>query len=529
MGKRRKTTANAVASKPAVGQWLQTAAAALDNLRANVFIGNLDYEIVYVNQCGKETLRKIAGEVKRSFNFDIERIVGSSIHTFHQNPRAVEKILTTPGALPHQTEFSFGNITLEARINSISDTAGQVIGYVVAWEDVTHRLQLELDAAGQVAAIGRVQAVVEFGIDGTIVNANDNFLQPMGYTLEEIKGKHHRIFVDPAQAASAEYRQFWLDLTEGRRQSGRFRRLGKGGQEVWIQGSYFPILDRAGRPFKVVKYATDITQLKQIESALVGTVDTLAGAAQELTSVSQQMAANSEETATQASVVSAAAEQVSRNVGTVASAAEEMGASIKEIAKSANEAARVATSAVKVAEKTNATVSKLGESSAEIGNVIKVITSIAQQTNLLALNATIEAARAGEAGKGFAVVANEVKELAKQTAKATEDIGRKIEAIQADTKGAVDAIAQIGTIIAQINDIQSTIASAVEEQTATTAEISRNVGEAALGSREIAQNVMGVAQAARSTTEGAAKTKSSADELSRMAAELQRLVTKLQG
>ena len=147
--------------------------------------------------------------------------------------------------------------------------------------------------------------------------------------------------------------------------------------------------------------------------------------------------------------------------------------------------------------KTNATVAKLGESSAEIGNVIKVITSIAQQTNLLALNATIEAARAGEAGKGFAVVANEVKELAKQTAKATEDISRKIEAIQNDTKGAVEAIAQIGKIINQINDIQNTIASAVEEQTATTGEISRNVAEAAKGSNEIAQNITGVAQAAQ--------------------------------
>jgi methyl-accepting chemotaxis protein len=269
--------------------------------------------------------------------------------------------------------------------------------------------------------------------------------------------------------------------------------------------------------------------LQRQQQSISQTAQTLASAAGELTAVSQQMAANAEETAAQANTSSAAAEQVSRNVGTVASAAEEMGASIKEIAKNANEAARVATSAVKVAEKTNTTVSKLGESSAEIGNVIKVITSIAQQTNLLALNATIEAARAGEAGKGFAVVANEVKELAKQTAKATEDIGRKIEAIQADTKGAVDAIAQIGTIISQINDIQSTIASAVEEQTATTAEISRNVGEAALGSRDIAQNVMGVAQAARSTTEGAANTKSSADELSRMATELQRLVTNFQG
>jgi methyl-accepting chemotaxis protein len=174
--------------------------------------------------------------------------------------------------------------------------------------------------------------------------------------------------------------------------------------------------------------------------------------------------------------------------------------------------------------RTNTTVAKLGESSAEIGNVVKVITSIAQQTNLLALNATIEAARAGEAGKGFAVVANEVKELAKQTAKATEDISRKIEAIQTDTKGAVEAIGKIGQIINQINDLQNTIASAVEEQTATTGEIGRNVVEAAKGSNEIAHNITGVAQAAQSTTEGASETKRAADDLSRMANDLQRLV-----
>jgi methyl-accepting chemotaxis protein len=251
---------------------------------------------------------------------------------------------------------------------------------------------------------------------------------------------------------------------------------------------------------------------------------TLAGSSEELKAVSQQMSANAEETSAQSNAVSAAAEQVSRNVQTVATAAEEMGASIREIAKNATDAAKVAAQAVRAAESTNATVTKLGESGIEIGNVVKVITSIAEQTNLLALNATIEAARAGEAGKGFAVVANEVKELAKETAKATDDISKKIEAIQGDTRGAVEAIAEISAIIKQVNDIAGTIAGAVEEQSATTNEITRNIGEAARGSSDIAQNISGIMQAAQSTTAGATDTQNAAGELTRMAAELRNLV-----
>jgi len=266
------------------------------------------------------------------------------------------------------------------------------------------------------------------------------------------------------------------------------------------------------------------SQVRTAIGQIAKNVSALASASEELNKVSQQMGSSAEETSTQANVVSAASEQVTKNVQTVATGADEMGASIKEIAKNTAEATRVATSAVKTANSTNETINKLGQSSAEIGQVIKVITSIAQQTNLLALNATIEAARAGEAGKGFAVVANEVKELAKETAKATEDISRKIEAIQGDTTGAVAAIGQISTVIGQISDIQNTIASAIEEQSATTNEIGRNLAEAAKGSTDISRNIGGVAEAARSTAAGAGDTLKSAQSLEKMAADLQVLV-----
>ncbi|MBI3606711.1 MAG: HAMP domain-containing protein [Nitrospirae bacterium] len=267
-----------------------------------------------------------------------------------------------------------------------------------------------------------------------------------------------------------------------------------------------------------------VTSEAKLVASLSNVADAVASASEELSASSHEMSASSEETTRQASAVSTASEQTNRNVQTVAGAAEEMAATIKEISKNVQEATRVTAQAVRLSESTNGTIAKLGESSIEIGKVIKVITSIAQQTNLLALNATIEAARAGEAGKGFAVVANEVKELAKETAKATEEIGRKIEAIQGDTQGAVGAIGEIGKIIGQINDIATTIAGAVEEQAATTTEISRSVAEAARGTGEVVENIAGVAEASRSTAEGAASILTASQNLSRMAGELRALV-----
>ena len=280
-----------------------------------------------------------------------------------------------------------------------------------------------------------------------------------------------------------------------------------------------PCAGRFGEAFARIRenFRESMLSISQSASAL-------SASAEELTAVSQQMAGNAEETAVQANVVANASDDVSGRVSIVATSSEEMQASINEIAKAANGSAGVARNAVTAAESANQTIQRLGESSIGIGKVIKVITSIAQQTNLLALNATIEAARAGEAGRGFAVVANEVKELAKGTARATEEIGQKIEAIQNDTHGAVAAIAQIRNIIQEVNDISNSIAAAVEEQTVTTNEISRNATEAAGGTVQIAHNISGVATAAQDTTKGAADTQTAARALSEMAAELQNLV-----
>ncbi|GAA2699995.1 methyl-accepting chemotaxis protein [Actinoplanes palleronii] len=255
-----------------------------------------------------------------------------------------------------------------------------------------------------------------------------------------------------------------------------------------------------------------------------GSADVLASASEELSSVSAQLSVSAEETSAQVSTVSESAGRVSDGVQAVSAGADEMGVSIREIANSANEAAGVAAEAARTAENTNTSVSRLGEASAQISTVVKLITSIAEQTNLLALNATIEAARAGEMGKGFAVVAAEVKDLAQETARATQEITAQVASIQSETDGAVHAIGQIAAVIATINDYATTIAAAVEEQTATTAEIARSVGQAAEGSTAIAGTIAGVAQAAAQVTAGATETQQTAADLARTAADLQSTV-----
>jgi methyl-accepting chemotaxis protein len=438
----------------------------MDNLTINVMYADRDLVIRYMNPASFRQLK----EFQSFLPLPVENMVGQSIDIFHRNPAHQRTLLADDKNLPRRATIHVGPETLDLNVSAIKDNSGAYVGAMVTWEVITKRLEAE---RREKELIDRERA-----------------------SQEDLQAKVSSMLAVVQNAAAG-------DLT----------------QEVEVSGS-----DTIGQMGEGL--AAFLRAMRDNMAELMRNAQALASSSEELTAISQQLAGNAEETASQANVVSAASEEVSKNVSVVATGSEEMLVSIREISKSANESARVAKSAVAVAENTNQTISKLGESSLEIGKVIKVITSIAQQTNLLALNATIEAARAGEAGKGFAVVANEVKELAKETAKATEEIGQKIEAIQGDTKAAVQAISEISGIINQINDISNTIASAVEEQTATTNEIGRNVNEAAKGTGEIARNITGVAVAAESTTSGASDTQKAAMELSRMANELQTLVSR---
>ncbi len=398
-------------------------------------------------------------------------------------------IETIKGRAALAEKIAAGDFLVDVRTNSEQDVLGKSFLQVV---QCLRRLIAESEALTRAAVEGKLSTR---GNAGQFQGGYRTIIEGVNRTLDAV--------VEPIRAATA-----------------ALSRIAAKDLQARVPGDYRG--DYAQLKHDINQMAADLQESLRRFSQ---NAQALSSSSEELSAVSQQMAGNAEETATQASVVSAASEQISKSVSSVASASEQMQASIREIARNANESARVAKNAVRVAHSTNETVRKLGDSSLEIGNVIKVITSIAQQTNLLALNATIEAARAGEAGKGLAVVANEVKELAKQTAKATEEIGRKIEAIQGDTQGAVQAIEEIGAIINQISDISNSIASAVEEQTVTTNEIGRSVAEAAKGVGNIANNIGGVAAAAKSTTQGANDTQRASHELREMAVRLEAVVS----
>ena len=495
--------------------------AAFSNTSVALMMVDRDFVVTHINPATQELLSGNADMFRQFWpSFDPNEVVGSCIDVFHVDPSHQRKLLSDPANLPFRTDITVGELKFALNVGPVFDESGEYVGNTLEWANVT---EVRLNA-GVLEAIDRVQARVDYKTDGEVESANRNYLSFMGYSEREIVGQPHSVLMDQEFVSGPAYEDLWQGLRSGEAQTGDYLCRAKDGSEVWLQSTYTPIFDQNGAVFKVVEYATDITEKRRIENEIGGVARSLTEASSELAENNDSVGSTAATTAEQASSASAASEEVSANIKTVSDAVNELNDSIREIAGNASEASDVATAAVDAAAQTNNMVGKLGESSAEIGKVIKVITSIAQQTNLLALNATIEAARAGEAGKGFAVVANEVKELAKETANATEEIGQKIQAIQVDTSSAVEAIRDISDIINRINEIQTTIAGAVEEQSATTNEIGRSLGEAAKGSSDIANSVSTVAQAAQSTTESVSEAQQSASGLGKLAGVLHALL-----
>ena len=330
-------------------------------------------------------------------------------------------------------------IWILATYNPILNEAGKPFKVVKFATDVTQQKLKAADSDGQIEAIGKSQAVIELNMDGTIRTANQNFCDAVGYTLAEIKGKHHGMFLDPNERNAPAYREFWENLNRGQYQAAEYRRIAKGGREIWIQASYNPILDLNGKPFKVVKYATDIT------AQAIGRKK---------------------------------AENARGLIESVAAGSEEMSASIREISETMSKSRETATMATDRVAAADAQAHKLNDAAQAMGGIVELIGNITGQINLLALNATIESARAGEAGRGFAVVASEVKNLANQAKGATDTISKEIEALNGVAVGVGEALAAIKTSIAAVNEFIASTAAAVEEQSIVTQDMSSNMQRA---------------------------------------------------
>lgn len=379
---------------------------------------------------------------------------------------------------------------------------GRVERVIKIASDTTAQTLKAADQACQVAAVGRTQAVISFKLDGTIIEANRIFLDALGYQAAEIVGKHHRIFVDPKEVAAPAYATFWSTLAQGEAHAGEFRRIAKDGREIWINGTYTPILDPDGRPIKVVKYATDVTEAVQDRhrrAALGRDVD------REITKVADGVA----QTSARAAEALAGSHRTAADVQTVAAGAEEMAASVAEITRQIVGATRSTAGAKGEAERASAMVANLIDAAERIGRIVRLISDIASQTNLLALNATIEAARAGESGKGFAVVASEVKTLASQTGRATEEIAAQVAQVQSAVHGAAGAIESIANAVLEIDTVTGAIAAAVEEQSAVTRSMSESMQSAATAVDSVGRTVADIVTAANdaeATTKRAAET-----------------------
>lgn len=487
----------------------------------NTMLADCEGNLQYMNENSFNTLKGL----EQYLPDKVENLVGKSIDWFHKNPEHQRKIIANPMNLPHRTIIQLGPEKLDLLVSAIMDKNNNYIGPMVTWEVVTAKL-LNEDVMARANSMVQKSPLNTMMCDpeGTIVTINEASIntlrgleQYLPVKVNEIDGQKIDIF-----HKNPEHQRKIIGNANNLPHRAIIQ-LGPEKLDLRISAVNGPKGEYLGA---MVTWDVVTTKFELVEALRKSGTD-LSANATVLQDVSQSLSASAEETSAQSNTASAASEEVNAGVQTVASNMEEMVAAIKEITKTTNEASSLSNDAMKMATSTDLIIGQLGESSMDIGNVIKVISSIAQQTNLLALNATIEAARAGEAGKGFAVVANEVKELAKQTGTATQDITKRIENIQGDTKSAVEAIGQIREAIEKINGYAGNIAASVEEQAATTNEVTRIVTESAEGVKQINENIAQVSEAAANTGKDALKAQEAAKLISEISNQLQGFVAKV--
>jgi len=489
----------------------------IDKVTSAIMMVDRDFIVTYVNPSTRDLLKRNETAFRKIWpTFEADKIIGTCIDVFHKNPAHQRKVLADPSRLPIRTEITIGELKIALLVNGTFDAKGNHIGNVLEWRDVTtDRLN-----AGMLAALDKVQAVIEFTVDGRILNANENFLKTVGYTLEEIRGQHHSMFVEPSHRQSPEYRMFWEKLARGEYDANTYKRIGKGGKEVWIQASYSPILDANGKAFKVVKFATDITasvrstqalqlavqqtrtvveaaerndltqripldgkssEIQGLCAGVNGLIETMATVVQKIKQTALEVSSASAEISASTTDLSQRTEEQAASLEETSASMEEISATVKKNAENAQQARQSAANTRQVADRGGEVVAqavqamaRIEESSRKISDIIGVIDEIARQTNLLALNAAVEAARAGDAGRGFAVVASEVRSLAQRSSQAAKDIKDLITNSNGEVRNGVELVNRAGASLGEIVESIKSVTEIVSD--ISTASIEQSTG-----------------------------------------------------